>query len=282
MQKAYYSYVGSPTKNHQKSCPGFLHDVVPVSTNRGHHRLQTLWLGLARWGRMWRSLGVNGYEPKWPVGENCESMCFEVDLRNILCENMMKYTYKYIYICYVCVFRKSCYKPKWEIATYTLFLQGIKPPLRPRGSVVPCRVFGSRNWRLALECPPIWRWNAPKSVENDWSWKSAKHALFPIWRLGSLVKVGKFVVTWRVRWLDAGETVGYGLVFFNDMPNLLGICLASPMSPNLKLWKKFKKFTDHHFHQSLPRVRGYVWGGHSSLSLLWNFKDLRMSTVDVF
>ena len=100
---------------------------------RGHHRLQTLWLGLARWGRPEkRSLGAGWLrrpqgDPKW---ENSElDVFFEVDLRKVLCENRMKYVNTWIWwYVNVCVFfRKSCYKPKWEIAIYMLFIQGIEP-----------------------------------------------------------------------------------------------------------------------------------------------------------
>lgn len=103
---------------------------------RGHHRLQTLWLGLARWGRPEkRSLGAGWLrrpqgDPKW---ENSElDVFFEVDLRKVLCENRMKYVNTWIWwYVNVCVFfRKSCYKPKWEIAISMLFIQGIQPHVR--------------------------------------------------------------------------------------------------------------------------------------------------------
>ena len=86
--------------------------------------------------------------------------------------------------------------------------------------------FGSRNWRHPLERPSKWRWNVPRSVENDWSWKSAKHALFTIWRLGSMVKV---VVCGHLEgWISWGWNVRIRFLgFFHDMPNdVLGILLG--------------------------------------------------------
>lgn len=138
-------------------------------------------------------------------------------------------------------FENPVINPSGKLQFICSLFKVLNPTCATRRRGLSAGFFGSRNWRHPLERPSKWRWNVPRSVENDWRWKSAKHALFPIWRLGSLVKV---VVCGHLEgWISWEWNVGIRFDFLNDMPNdVLGICLASPMSPSLKLWKKFKKF----------------------------------------
>ena len=78
------------------------------------------------------------------------------------------------------------------------------------------------------------------------------------------LKVGKHgegCCLWSLGGLDfmGGETWGYGVVFLMTCPMMCWeFVWHLPCHPVLSSERSSRSFTDHHFHQSLPRVRGYV------------------------
>ena len=217
------------------------------SISRGHHRLQTVWLGLARWESwliQWQSWGKLGPE---------------VDFRNVVCENMMKWNMWSI--CYVCLFENPVINPGGNLQfTYMPFSSRYKSTIAwrhllrfPAAGFLGSRFLPSRQ--MKVECVKV----SGERLELE-----IGEACFV-----SDLKVGRVRLT-KISmggWKNVGDT--FFCLFLMTCPNLSGICLASTMSPNLKLWKKFKKFHWSPF-PSVAAKSWSVWGGLSSHYLVSN------------